>query len=82
MTETLETVKDSNGVITSAIVTLREDCTNVQSSIIHDKVSKKSDTYIYYVSPSHPNKNLVYVIEGEYIIKDFINNIITFVPKN
>ena len=82
MTEQLQSITDELDNIISIIFTLPEDYNNVTTTVIYDKVSNKSDTYIYYNSPSHPNKDLVRVIEGEYELQNFIENIMTFIPKN
>ena len=82
MTEQLKIITDELDNITSIIFTLPEDYNNVTTTVIYDKVSDKSDTYIYYTSPSHPNKDLVRVIEGEYELQSIIRCIMTFIPKN
>lgn len=82
MTEQFQVVTDELDNITSVVFILPSDYTNVTNTIIHNKVSKKSDTYIYYTSPSHPNKDLVRVIEGEYELQNIIGCIMTFIPKN
>lgn len=52
-------------------ITLRADAKSINVCIL------KQDTHINYISESHPNKNIIYVVEGHWKLENINNNIVT-----
>lgn len=47
-------------------IELREDAKDIRFDYLTNGKSERIDTYIYYISESHPHKYCMYIVIGEY----------------